>query len=85
LHAHHDHWLVGSGSNVAFLHSAGEGGAATWINRRPIVQTLAVLAAGLALWIGYGVLKGDYVIIAANAVGLALVATLIGFKIRDGR
>jgi MtN3 and saliva related transmembrane protein len=48
-------------------------------------KTLAVLAAGLALWIGYGVLKGDYVIIAANAVGLALVATLIGFKIQDGR
>jgi MtN3 and saliva related transmembrane protein len=48
-------------------------------------KTLAVLAAGLALWIGYGVLKGDYVIIAANAVGLALVATLIRFKIRDAR
>ena len=46
-------------------------------------KTLAVLAAGLALWIGYGVLKGDVVIAAANAVGLALVATLIGFKIRD--
>ena len=48
-------------------------------------KTLAVLAAGLALWIGYGVLKGDYVIIVANAVGLALVSTLIGFKIRDAR
>ena len=48
-------------------------------------KTLAVLAAGLALWTGYGVLKGDYVIIVANAVGLALVSTLIGFKIRDAR
>jgi MtN3 and saliva related transmembrane protein len=48
-------------------------------------KTLGVLATGLALWIGYGVLKGDYVIIAANAVGLALVATLIRFKIRDAR
>ena len=28
-------------------------------------------------------LKGDFVIIVANAVGLALVATLIRFKIRD--
>jgi MtN3 and saliva related transmembrane protein len=27
--------------------------------------------------------KGDFVIIVANAVGLALVATLIRFKIRD--
>jgi MtN3 and saliva related transmembrane protein len=48
-------------------------------------KTLAVLATGLALWIGYGVLKSDYVIVVANAVGFALVATLIGFKIRDVR
>ena len=48
-------------------------------------KTLGVLASGLALWIGYGVLKSDYVIIVANAVGLALVVTLIGFKIQDAR
>ena len=29
-------------------------------------KTLAVLAAGLALWIGYGILKGDFVIIVAE-------------------
>jgi MtN3 and saliva related transmembrane protein len=48
-------------------------------------KTLAVLATGLALWIGYGVLKSDYVIVIANAVGFALVATLIRFKFRDAR
>jgi MtN3 and saliva related transmembrane protein len=48
-------------------------------------KLLAVLATGLALWIGFGILKSDYVIIVANAVGFALVATLIGFKIRDAR
>jgi MtN3 and saliva related transmembrane protein len=48
-------------------------------------KLLAVLATGLALWIGYGILKSDYVIVVANAVGFALVATLIGFKIRDAR
>ena len=48
-------------------------------------KALAVLATGLALWIGYGVLKSDYVIVVANAIGFALVATLIGFKIRDAR
>jgi MtN3 and saliva related transmembrane protein len=48
-------------------------------------KTLAVLATGLALWIGYGVLKSDDVIVVANAIGFALVATLIGFKIRDAR
>jgi MtN3 and saliva related transmembrane protein len=48
-------------------------------------KTLAVLTTGLALWIGYGFVKSDYVIIVANTVGLALVATLIGFKVRDAR
>jgi len=28
-------------------------------------------------------MKGDLVIIAANAVGLSLVAALVGLKIRD--
>jgi hypothetical protein len=37
------------------------------------------------LWIGYGALKSDYVIIVVNAVGFALVAALIGFKVRDAR
>jgi MtN3 and saliva related transmembrane protein len=49
------------------------------------LKTLSVLAVGLALWVLYGLLNGDYVIVAANAVGFALVATLIGLKIRDGR
>ena len=46
-------------------------------------RTLAVLAAGLGMWIGYGVLKGDYVIILANAVGLCLVAILLVLVWRD--
>ncbi len=49
------------------------------------LKTLVVLATGLALWILYGIFKMDYVIIIANAVGISLVATLIGFKIRDAR
>jgi MtN3 and saliva related transmembrane protein len=44
-------------------------------------RTLAVLAAGLALWIGYGLLNGDFVIIIANAIGFALVATLLDLGI----
>jgi MtN3 and saliva related transmembrane protein len=46
-------------------------------------KMLAVLAAGLALWIAYGILKADYVIIIANRVGLSLVGALIGLKLRD--
>lgn len=44
---------------------------------------LLVLAAGLALWIVYGLLQGDWVIVAANAVSLAMLLVILGFKIRE--
>ena len=44
---------------------------------------LLVLASGLALWIMYGVMQGDWVIIAANSAGLALLGMIIGFTIRE--
>ena len=49
------------------------------------LQMLTVLTTGLVLWIGYGLLKGDWVIVAANTVGAALSATVLAFKIRDMR
>src|SRR5215210_4516474 len=44
---------------------------------------LAVLSTGLALWIAYGVLQGDWVIIAANTVSLAMLLVILGFKVRE--
>jgi MtN3 and saliva related transmembrane protein len=38
---------------------------------------------GLALWILYGALQGDWVIIAANGVGATLASIVLGCKIRD--
>jgi len=46
---------------------------------------LVVLTTGLLLWVGYGLLKGDWVIIAANSIGGALSASVLAFKIRDIR
>ena len=46
---------------------------------------LLVLTAGLLLWVGYGLLKSDWVIVAANSVGAALAASVLAFKIRDIR
>lgn len=43
----------------------------------------SVLAAGVALWVLYGVLKGDVVIIAANAVSLLLLTGILISKIRE--
>jgi MtN3 and saliva related transmembrane protein len=83
LHAHYHHWHFGGCPNVALLHPASEESASSRSTDDLSSKTLAVLAAGLALSIGYGILKSDFVIIVANAVGFLLVATLIGFKIRD--
>ena len=45
----------------------------------------ASLTTGLLLWTGYGALKSDWVIVAANSVGAALSASVLIFKIRDLR
>ena len=49
------------------------------------LHMLIVLTTGLLLWIGYGVLKGDWVIVAANSVGAILSGSVLAFKIRDMR
>ena len=49
------------------------------------LKMLVVLTTGLVLWIGYGLLRRDWVIVAANTVGGALSASLLAFKIRDMR
>ena len=49
------------------------------------LQMLIVLTTGLLLWIGYGLLKSDWVIVAANGVGAILSGSVLVFKIRDMR
>jgi len=44
---------------------------------------LAVLTCGLSLWIVYGVIRADWVIVAANGIGATLAGMVLGFKIRD--
>lgn len=46
---------------------------------------LVVLTTGLVLWIAYGLLKSDWVIVAANSVGAALSSSVLAFKVRDLR
>jgi MtN3 and saliva related transmembrane protein len=47
------------------------------------LKMLMILATGIGLWVVYGILKGDMVIIIANAVSLLLLANLLFFKIRE--
>jgi MtN3 and saliva related transmembrane protein len=49
------------------------------------LRMLLVLTTGLLLWIGYGLLKGDWVIVIANGVGSTLSGSVLAFKIRDMR
>ena len=47
------------------------------------LRMLSILAAGIALWTLYGVLKSDLVITVANAVSLALLLGILYFKLRE--
>ncbi len=49
------------------------------------LKMLTALTAGLLLWITYGVLKADWVIVVANGVGASLSATALTCKVRDIR
>ena len=49
------------------------------------LKMLVVLTTGLTLWASYGLLKDDWVIIAANGVGAILAASVLALKIRDMR
>jgi MtN3 and saliva related transmembrane protein len=46
-------------------------------------KMLIALAMGFALWLVYGVMRGDVIIMTANAVSLCLVAILLWFKWRE--
>jgi MtN3 and saliva related transmembrane protein len=47
------------------------------------LKMLLTLATGLSLWVAYGIINGDWVIIAANSVSLVLLGNLLLFKIRE--
>jgi MtN3 and saliva related transmembrane protein len=54
-------------------------------NTRAIsLVTYSVFAAGLALWLCYGILLGSWPIIGSNVVTLALVLPIIALKVKHG-
>jgi MtN3 and saliva related transmembrane protein len=44
----------------------------------------AVFTSGIALWLAYGVVQGDWPIIVANAITLALCLAVVVLKLRHG-
>ncbi|WP_346016190.1 SemiSWEET family transporter [Bradyrhizobium sp. C-145] len=47
------------------------------------LKMLIALTMGLSLWLVYGLIRCDWVIIAANVVGAGLAGTVLGCKLRD--
>jgi MtN3 and saliva related transmembrane protein len=47
------------------------------------LKMFLILTTGIALWVIYGVLQGDAVIILANSVSLAFLCAILFFKIRN--
>jgi MtN3 and saliva related transmembrane protein len=46
---------------------------------------LVVLTAGLSLWLVYGAMRGDWIIVIANAMGASLSGIVLACKLRDLR
>src|ERR1700712_639779 len=47
------------------------------------LKMFLILALGIALWVVYGALKSDYVIVASNTISLCLLAGILYYKIRE--
>ncbi len=47
------------------------------------LKMLVALSTGLCLWVVYGAVKDDWVIILANSIGATLSLAVLAFKIRD--
>jgi MtN3 and saliva related transmembrane protein len=47
------------------------------------LKMFLILATGIALWIVYGLLQGDGVIILANSASLAFLCAILFFKLRN--
>ena len=57
-----------------------------WITRQTddlSLKTLLLFAGGLVLWVVYGVLQMDIVIILANCISLALAVALVYLKLLE--
>ena len=76
--------LAASGTTAAFVPQV----VRTWRTssaRDLSLLMIVVLAIGLLLWVVYGALRGDAVVIIANVITLALVSTLLSLKIASLR
>jgi MtN3 and saliva related transmembrane protein len=70
-------------TTIAFVPQA----VRTWRTRSTAgisLRMYAIFTAGVALWLGYGILLGEWPIIVANGVTLPLALYILAMKIRHG-
>ena len=75
--------LAGSLTTIAFLPQ----GIRTWRTRSTADISLVmflILCTGIALWLVYGLIRGDWPVIIANGFTLVLASTILFFKLRHG-
>jgi MtN3 and saliva related transmembrane protein len=75
--------IAGASTTLAFLPQVIK----TWRTRSTSDISLAmflVLVSGAALWLIYGLAKGDFPLVAAKMVAVALQGTTLWFKLRFG-
>ncbi len=75
--------LAGSLTTIAFLPQV----IRTWRTRSTADISLVmflILCTGIALWLVYGLIRGDWPVIIANGFTLVLASTILIFKIRHG-
>jgi MtN3 and saliva related transmembrane protein len=71
--------LLTSLSYIPQIRKAWPRGATKDLSRNMLI----VLTSGLALWVAYGVIQKDWVIICANLVAVSLSGTVLTLKLRD--
>jgi len=49
------------------------------------LKMFSILALGILLWVIYGVMQRDVIIVLANSISLSLLAAILFFKLREGR
>ena len=47
------------------------------------LKMIIALTTGLLLWVAYGILRGDWILVLSNGVGATLTATVLCCKVRD--
>ena len=75
--------LAGSLTTIAFLPQV----IRTWRTRSTADISLVmflILCTGIALWLVYGLVRGDWPVIIANGFILVLASTILFFKLRHG-